>query len=108
MAFISFSTRLRELAEADPSRPALTCDTDTLTRAELVAHGDHLAVHLAGLGVKAGDMVTVAVPNSIDWFIAYLAIWRLGAIPQPISARLPQREVDALLELANQIGRAHV
>ena len=26
---------------------------------------------------------------------------RLGAIPQPISARLPQREVDALLELAN-------
>ena len=101
MAFISFSTRLRELAEADPNRPALTCDADSLTRAELVAHGDHLAVHLAGLGVKAGDMVTVAVPNSIDWFIAYLAIWRLGAIPQPISARLPQREVDALLELAN-------
>ena len=101
MALISFSTRLRELAEADPNRPALTCDADSLTRAELVAHGDHLAVHLAGLGVKAGDMVTVAVPNSIDWFIAYLAIWRLGAIPQPISARLPQREVDALLELAN-------
>ncbi len=119
MAFISFSIRLRELAEADPNRPALTCGTDSLTRAELVAHGDHLAVHLAGLGVKEGDMVTVAVPNSIDWFIAYLAIWRLGAIPQPISARLPQREVDALLDLAQPSavvgleaaavgGRAHV
>jgi bile acid-coenzyme A ligase len=119
MALISFSARLRELAEADPDRAALTCGPDTLTRAELLAHGEHLAVHLAGLGVREGDMVTVAVPNSIDWFIAYLGIWRLGAIPQPISARLPQREVDALLELANPSavvgldadaagGRAHV
>ena len=101
MALISFSTRLRRLAEEAPDRPALTCGPDTISRAELVRRGDDLAVHLAGLGVKEGDMVTVAVPNSIDWFVAYLAIWRLGAIPQPISARLPQREVDALLELAN-------
>jgi bile acid-coenzyme A ligase len=46
-------------------------------------------------------MVTVAVPNSIDFFIAYVAAWRLGATPQPISSRLPQRELDALIELAN-------
>lgn len=72
-----------------------------MTRAELVRAGDDLAVHLHEQGVRLGDMVTVAVPNSLDWFIAYLAIWRLGAIPQPISARLPQREVDAILELAD-------
>lgn len=101
MALISFSTRLRQLSEAAPHVPALTCGDQTVSRAELVQRGDDLAVHLAGLGVKEGDMVTVAVPNSIDWFVAYLAIWRLGAIPQPISARLPQREVDALLELAD-------
>lgn len=100
MALISFSRRLHELAEAQPDRPAVTCAGDSLTRAELVSAGDDLAVHLQSLGVQQGDMVTVAVPNSVDWFIAYLAIWRLGAIPQPISARLPQREVDALLELA--------
>jgi bile acid-coenzyme A ligase len=46
-------------------------------------------------------MVTVAVPNSIDFFIAYIAAWRLGATPQPISSRLPQRELDAIIELAN-------
>lgn len=100
MALISFSRRLHELAEAQPDRPAVTCAGDSLTRAELVSAGDDLAAHLQSLGVQQGDMVTVAVPNSVDWFIAYLAIWRLGAIPQPISARLPQREVDALLELA--------
>lgn len=46
-------------------------------------------------------MVTVAVPNSVDFFIAYVAAWRLGATPQPISSRLPQRELDAIIELAN-------
>lgn len=63
--------------------------------------GDNLAMHLHAQGVKAGDMVTIAVPNSIDWFVAYLAAWRLGAIPQPISSRLPQREFEAIMELAN-------
>lgn len=100
MAFISFSRRLHELAAAQPDRVAVTCANESLTRAELVRAGDDMAVHLQGLGVREGDMVTVAVPNSLDWFIAYLAIWKLGAIPQPISARLPQREVDALLDLA--------
>ena len=101
MALISFSSRLHDLAAQQPDALAVTCGNDSLTRAELVRYGDDLAVHLQSLGVSEGDMVTVAVPNSVDWFIAYLAIWRLGAIPQPISARLPQREVDALLELAD-------
>ena len=101
MALISFSRRLHDLAQVAPDAPAVTCGNESLTRAQLVTAGGDLAVHLQGLGVQQGDMVTVAVPNSVDWFIAYLAIWRLGATPQPISARLPQREVDALLELAN-------
>ncbi len=41
------------------------------------------------------------MPNSIDWFVAYVAAWRLGATPQPISWRLPQREFDAIMELAD-------
>lgn len=101
MALISFSRRLYDLAEAQPDRPAITCGADTVTRAELVQLGDDLAVYLHEHGVRQGDMVTIAVPNSIDWFIAYLATWRLGAIPQPISWRLPPREFDAIMELAN-------
>ena len=40
MAVISFSRRLRELAEAQPDRPAITCGDDTVTRAELVQRGN--------------------------------------------------------------------
>ena len=101
MAVISFSRRLHDLAEANPDRPAITCGNDMVTRRELVQLGDDLAVYLHEHGVREGDMVTIAVPNSIDWFIAYLAAWRLGAIPQPISWRLPQRELDAIMELAD-------
>lgn len=101
MALISFSRRLYDLAVAQPDRAAITCGADTVTRAELVQLGDDLAVYLHEHGVRQGDMVTIAVPNSIDWFIAYLATWRLGAIPQPISWRLPSREFEAIMELAN-------
>ena len=101
MAVISFSRRLRDLAETRPDRAAVTCGSETISRSELVERGDDLAVYLSEHGVREGDMVTIAVPNSIDWFVAYLAAWRLGAIPQPISWRLPQREFEAILELAN-------
>ena len=47
-----------------------------------------------------GDFVTVALPNSIDWFVTYVACWKIGAIPQPVSAKLPARELRAIVELA--------
>ena len=39
------------------------------------------------------------MPNSIEWVQAVLAAWKLGAVPQPLSARLPDAELAALLEL---------
>ncbi len=101
LMMISFIERLEALAAADPDAIAITCDGDSITRSELIQQGYNLAVYLDEHGTRAGDMVTVAVPNSIDFFIAYVAAWRLGATPQPISARLPQREQDAIIELAN-------
>jgi len=97
---VSHSQQLRLLADADPDRPAVTCGPDSVSRRELVDAIDDLAVDLAQRGVRAGDMVTIALPNSVDWFVAFGAALRLGATPQPISSRLPQREVDAIVELA--------
>lgn len=98
---ISFIERLEDLANVEPNVIAVTCANDTITRSELLTAGYNLAVYLAERGTREGDMVTVAVPNSIDWFIAYVAAWRLGATPQPISPRLPQRELEGIIELAN-------
>ncbi len=101
MTLVSYGRRLTELAERDPDRPAITCGTETVTRAEIESSANRLARDLAAGGVQPGDMVTVALPNSVDWFIAFAACWKIGAIPQPVSARLPARELEAILELAD-------
>lgn len=98
---ISFIDRLELLAADDPHAPAFVCGDDSMTRSEVLRHGYNLAGHLHDAGTRAGDMVTVAVPNSVDFFVAYVAAWRLGATPQPISSRLPEREREAIIDLAN-------
>jgi bile acid-coenzyme A ligase len=101
MTTVSFPRQLQSLADADPDRPAITCGDSWLSRAELVRRADALAVELADRGVRSGTMVTIALPNGVEWFVAMAATWRLGAIPQPVSSRLPTREIDAIVELAD-------
>lgn len=101
MAMISYSRRLTHLARQDPDRPAVTCGDDTLTRSQLESAANRLARDLAEGGVGVGDMVTIALPNSTGWFVAVAACWKVGAIPQPVSARLPERELRAIMELAD-------
>ncbi|HEX9257905.1 MAG TPA: AMP-binding protein, partial [Acidimicrobiales bacterium] len=98
---ISFARRLADLAAADPDRVAITCADRAITRGGLEEAADALARDLMSRGVVTGSMVTIALPNSIDWFVAYSACWKLGAIPQPVSARLPHRELAAIVELAD-------
>ena len=100
MAIVSYPARLRQLAEDDPDAPAVTCGEISITRRDLQRRAARLARDLAGRGVGEGDFVTVALPNSVDWFVGYLACWMLGAVPQPVSAKLPPRELAAIVELA--------
>jgi bile acid-coenzyme A ligase len=87
------------LAEIAPDEPAVTCEGRTLTRGELDRSTNRLARAYADLGVRQGDYVTIVLPNSIEWIQAALAAWKLGAVPQPLSARLPDAELEGLLEL---------
>ncbi len=53
----------------------------------------------ADRGVGVGDYVTMVLPNSVEWIQAAVACWKLGAVAQPLSARLPAAELAGLLEL---------
>ena len=97
---ISFPERLAGLAAERPDAPAVTCGGVSITRGALELRANRLARELSSHGIELGDFVTIAVPNSIDWFVAYLACWKIGAIPQPVSAKLPGRELAAIVELA--------
>jgi bile acid-coenzyme A ligase len=101
MGMISYGRRLAALADADPDRLAITCGEHSLTRAQLESAANRLARDLGAGGVGLGDMVTIALPNSADWYVAVAACWKIGAIPQPVSAKLPEPELSAILELAD-------
>ncbi|MGI8493499.1 MAG: AMP-binding protein [Acidimicrobiales bacterium] len=92
---------LDRLAEADPSATALLCGTESLSWAKLASGSNRLARRLAELGVGEGSLVTIALPNGLAFYEAVAATWKLGAIPQPVSYRLPPGELSSLLEVAD-------
>lgn len=91
----------RELAAAEPDAPAITHEGVTVTRRELQRRSNRLAREYQRLGVRTGTMVTVALPNGIEFFEACLAAWKLGATPQPVSHRSPRLELEQIVELAH-------
>jgi bile acid-coenzyme A ligase len=97
----TFLTVLRQLADADPGRPSVTCGDHTLSRAELVSRVEGLATLFAQLGVRQGSAVTISLPNSVGFVEAMFAAWAVGAVPQPISDRLPSLERAAIVDLAD-------
>jgi len=96
----TFLSVLRQLAAADPERPALTYGDETLTRAEFVQRVEGLAALFASHGVTEGSTVTIGRPNSIGFVLSMFAAWAVGAVPNPISSRLPALERAAIVDLA--------
>ncbi len=101
MAMLSYSRAIADNAARQPDRPAITCGDESVTWAEFESRTNRLARAFAELGVTKGSFVTVGLPNSIGFFEACVAAWKLGATPQPISYRLPDRERQAIVELAD-------
>jgi bile acid-coenzyme A ligase len=94
---MSYPAALRVHAEPTPGRAALVCGDRTLSFAALDRSSTRLARAYAERGVGPGDFVTIALPNGEEFVIACFATWKLGAVPQPISWKLPEKERIAIL-----------
>jgi acyl-coenzyme A synthetase/AMP-(fatty) acid ligase len=55
-----------------------------LTNGEIAARSERLAGALAAAGVGAGDVVSWQVPNWWEALAVALAVWRLGAVNNPV------------------------
>lgn len=93
--------RLRQLADADPDRPALSCGEVTLNRREVDLATNALARAYAARGVGIGSLVTIGLPNGVEFLLAAVAAWKLGATPQPVSYRMPEREREVVFDIAD-------
>ena len=99
MAQMPIGAAVRWLAEQQPDLPAITCEGETVLWEHLEPRTNRLADTFARLGVGQGDFVTIGLPNGIAFYETCIAAWKLGATPQPISSRLPERERDEIVAL---------
>ena len=95
---IALHDRLREAARQVTSKAALIHGDRTLTFAELDAASDRLAGALGRRGIARGDRVTLFMPNSIDYVIAFYATLKAGGVVNPINALSKEREVRFQVE----------
>ena len=97
---VSFPQRLGIIAAKKPDSPAITFGDETLSWRELDSESNRMAHALASVGVKMGDLVTIALSNGLPFFTISWGIWKLGATPQPVSSRLPVSELKKIIEVA--------
>jgi len=98
---LSYGRRITQLAEAAPSRVAIVCDGEEISRGELESRANRMARAFTEMGVEPGRRVTIGLPNGFDFIVACVATWKCGAVPNPISPRLPELERSEILELAD-------
>ena len=82
-----------EAARRFGDKLALIAPGRELSFNELNALSNRCANALVGLGVKAGDRVTLYSGNSWEWIVAYYGALKVGAVINPINVMLTPEEV---------------
>ncbi len=103
-----------ELAEFAASTPALVCAAarnlgdrkaiteggTTLTWSRVGQLADSTATSLTTNGVRPGDVVSVQLPNWWETVVIALAVWRLGAVLNPVTPIYRGSELRVIFEMA--------
>ena len=90
---ITLQDRLREVAREVGDKPALLMGDRSVTFREVDRLSDQLAAGLAKRGVRPGDRVTIFMPNSVEFVIAFYGTLKAGGVVNPINAQSKEREV---------------
>jgi cyclohexanecarboxylate-CoA ligase len=97
---------LDDAVKAAPDRVAITGtnsatgERTTLTYAALAQRVNRIALGLAALGVKPGEVVSFQLPNWWQYPALYLACVRIGAVANPLMPIFRQRELRYMLNFA--------
>ncbi|MEH6665805.1 MAG: AMP-binding protein, partial [Brevundimonas sp.] len=96
---VAFSSILAHHARRSPGRTAVIVDEAAIRYDELDARANRRARLIAAQGVGHGDFVTVALPNGLEFYETVFALWKLGAVPNIVSAKLARPEMEAILDI---------
>ncbi len=86
---------LEQRAGAAPDKQFLFSEADgrRFSYAEFYAAVNRTAALLVSQGVGKGDVVSLLMPNSTEYIIAYFACWKLGALAGPVNSLLKPHEL---------------
>jgi acyl-CoA synthetase (AMP-forming)/AMP-acid ligase II len=96
----TFASVLARRVRATPEREALTDGTRRLSYRELADGIDRMAARLRALGIAAGDVVTIQLPNWIEFAFVFFALERLGAVAVTVSVDFRSRELEYIMRFA--------
>jgi long-chain acyl-CoA synthetase len=97
---------LERRAQATPGKHFLFSEADgrRYTYAEFDAAVNRAAMMLAAHDIKKGDGVSLLMPNSVEYIIAYFACFKLGAVAGPVNSLLKSEELTYVV--ANSEAKA--
>ena len=72
-------------------------DGRQFTYAEFDAAVNRAAALLGAHLIGKGDVISLLMPNSAEYIIAYFACWKLGAIAGPVNSLLKEHEIEFVM-----------
>jgi len=96
----TFYAILSARAAVHPDRIAIVDRGRRVTYGELKTRVDRAAAGLAALGIGPGDVVTIQLPNWVEFAYVFFALERLGAVANQIGPDFRSREVDYILRFS--------
>jgi acetyl-CoA synthetase len=96
---------LERFPAARPALVAISADGERRVWGfgELVARSAGLAGAFAARGVRRGDVVMTLVGNRVEWVLAMLACWRMGAIALPCNTQLRRGDLELRVGAARPV-----
>ena len=88
---------ISKTANRKKEKTAAVLDDQKITYRELEKQSNQLAHGLIDLGIKPADMVSIMLPNSIEFLISYLGVIKSGATMVPLNISFKAPAVEYIL-----------
>jgi long-chain acyl-CoA synthetase len=86
---------LEHRVEKAPAKTFLLSEADgrQFSYGDFAAAVNRTASMLLAKGIRKGDAVSLLLPNSVEYIVAYFACWTIGAIAGPVNSLLKAQEI---------------
>jgi long-chain acyl-CoA synthetase len=97
--FQNIDALLTQRVAQTPEKEFLFSEADgrRFSYAEFHEAVNRTAAMLMSQGVGKGDVVSLLMPNSAEYIIAYFACWQIGALAGPVNSLLKEHEIEFVL-----------